>query len=121
MAKRKKISGSLEAKLLVESHCTCNVCWHSKEVEIHHIVPVELGGENTEANLIVVCLNCHSAVHTKKDMARNLKPKTLLLYKETWLDLLKRYPSFPSQITDKENDTKTIRSIFAQGHRRAML
>ena len=53
-------------------------------------------------------------------MARNLKPKTLLLYKETWLDLLRRYPSFPVQIADKENDMATIRAILAQGHRRAL-
>ena len=44
MTKRKKIPGALEAKLLVESRNTCNICWRSKEVEIHHIVPVELGG-----------------------------------------------------------------------------
>ena len=120
MAKRKKIPEDLESKLLVESRNTCNICWESKEVEIHHIVPVELDGDNSEGNLIVVCRNCHSVAHTKKEMARNLKPKTLLLYKETWLDLLSRYPSFPSQIAEKENDLQTIRDILKNGHRRAL-
>lgn len=120
VAKRKKIPDTLEAQLLVESRNTCNVCWQSKEVEIHHIVPVELGGDNSEANLIVVCRNCHSVAHTKKEMARNLKPKTLLLYKETWLDLLRRYPTFPPALGEKENDLQTIREILKQGHRRAL-
>lgn len=120
MAKRKKIPEKLEAQLLVESRNACNICWQSKEVEIHHIVPVKLGGDNSEGNLIVACRNCHSVAHTKKEMARNLRPKTLLLYKETWLDLLRRYPSFPSAIGEKENDLQTIREILKQGHRRAL-
>lgn len=120
MAKRMKIPDNLEAKLLVESRNTCNICWESKEVEIHHIIPVELDGDNTEDNLIVVCRNCHSVAHTKKQMARNLKPKTLQLYKETWLDLLRRYPSFPTDIVNRENDFETIRDILKQGHRRAL-
>ncbi len=120
VAKRKKIPDSQESKLLVESRNTCNICWQSKEVEIHHIVPVKLGGDNSEGNLIAACRNCHSVAHTKKEMARNLKPETLLLYKESWLDLLRRYSTLPSAIGEKENDLQTIRDILKQGHRRAL-
>jgi hypothetical protein len=118
--KRSPIPEELEAKLLVESRNTCNICWKSKEVQIHHIIPVEFGGDNSEDNLIVVCLNCHSDVHTQRDMARNLKPRTIRLYKETWLDLLARYPLVPANLADEQNDLRTIREILQQGHRRGL-
>ena len=120
ISNRKAIPSDLEAKLLVESRNTCNLCWRSREVQIHHIFAVELGGDNSEENLIVVCLNCHSEAHTKKEMARNLKPQTLRLYKETWLDLLRRYPLAPLTLLEEENDVKTILEILRQGHRRAL-
>lgn len=118
--KRIRIPPELEAKLLVESRNTCNLCWKSREVQIHHIDPVEEGGDNSEENLIVVCLNCHSEAHTAKHMARNLKSQTLRLYKETWLDLLRRYPFGPPSSEADENDIKTIRQILQQGYRRAL-
>jgi hypothetical protein len=120
MTKKKSIPEDLAAKLLVESRKTCNICWKSKEVQIHHITPIESGGNNSEDNLIVLCLNCHSAVHTKRLISRNVHPTTLRLYKETWLDLISRYPLLPHNIIDQENDLDTIREILKQGHRRAL-
>lgn len=117
---RKPIPADLEAKLLVESRDTCNICWKNREVQIHHIIPVELGGDNADENLIVVCLNCHSEVHTKRELARNLKPQTLRLYKETWLDLLRRYPFLRTAVPQEEGDIKTLQEILKQGHRRAL-
>jgi hypothetical protein len=120
MMKKQTIPKDLAAKLLVESRKTCNICWKSREVQIHHITPIELGGDSSEDNLIVVCLNCHSAVHTRSSMSRNLPPPTLRLYKETWLDLVRRYPLLPDNIIDQDNDLRTIREILKQGHRRAL-
>ncbi len=117
---RTPIPGDTEAKLLVESRNTCNLCWRSCEVQIHHIMPIEFGGDNAEENLIVVCLNCHSEAHTKKDLARNLKPQTLRLYKETWLDLLRRYPLLKTAVPQEEGDIKTLEEVLKQGHRRAL-
>jgi 5-methylcytosine-specific restriction endonuclease McrA len=30
---------------------------------VHHKVPVELGGRDTLANLVLVCQNCHVLAH----------------------------------------------------------
>lgn len=127
MNSRSKGSGSklslpqLEAKLLVASRHTCCICWKSKEVQIHHIVPKELGGDDSEDNLIVICLNCHSEAHTRKDMARNLSPLTLKLYRETWLDLVRRFPCDPAAAAiHAETDLTIIRSVLKAAHRRAL-
>jgi hypothetical protein len=115
---RKPIPAELEAKLLVESRYTCNICWKSQEVQIHHIDPVEEGGDNSEENLIVLCLNCHSKTHTTREMARNVRPHHLRLFKETWLECVRRDP-LATNVTDN-NDVDTIYKILRQGHRRAL-
>ncbi len=117
---RTNIPEDLVAKMLVESRNTCNVCWKSKETQIHHMTPVEQGGDNGEDNLIVLCLNCHSVAHSRKAMARNLSPRTLRLYKETWLDYVRRHPLCEEGAIHEEHDLKTIRDILKQGHRRAL-
>ncbi len=117
---RKRIPEAIESKLLVESRNTCCICWRSREVQIHHIIPVALGGDNSESNLMVACLNCHSEAHTQKEMAKNLKPRTLRLYKETWLDLVRRHPLVEQSLAEQENDVNTIQEILRQGHRRSL-
>ncbi len=34
-----------------------------KELRVHHVVPLSLGGSNELRNLITVCINCHKFVH----------------------------------------------------------
>jgi hypothetical protein len=115
----RNIDQKVEAKLLVESRNTCCVCWRSQEVQIHHILPISEGGDNSEDNLIVLCLNCHSQVHTKKSMAKNYTQETLRLYKTTWIDLIKQYP-FKDDIINERNEIDIIRQILCNGDRRAL-
>jgi hypothetical protein len=114
---RKNLPKNLEAKLLVESKHTCNICWIEKNVQIHHINGDH--SDDSEDNLIVIGLECHSKVHTKRDMARNYIPETLRLYKATWIDLIKRYP-FESIYINEKNDIKIIENILSQSNRRAL-
>ena len=89
MSIRQSYSKEIEAKLLVESNHTCNICKKNKDVQIHHIN--EDSSDSSEENLIVVCLNCHSAVHTKRSLAKNYSPETLRLYKKIWTDSVRKY------------------------------
>ena len=43
----------------------CQVCGISAKpvLAIHHVIPVELGGRATLANLTTLCANCHRMVH----------------------------------------------------------
>ena len=117
---REKIPEDLVARLMVESRSVCNLCWQRKAEHVHHIAPVAEGGDNSEENLILLCTPCHQDVHTTRRMARNITPTTLRLYKETWLDLVRRYPLLPHDITQKENDIEIIQGILRQGDRRAL-
>lgn len=43
----------------------CSVCNYPfpDALSVHHKVPVELGGRDTLANLVLVCQNCHVLAH----------------------------------------------------------
>ena len=50
-------------------------------LQVHHIRPQAQGGTDEPDNLIALCLNCHSSVHTKAGMARNFTFDELKLHK----------------------------------------
>lgn len=37
------------------------------EIEYHHVVPLESGGNDIESNLAPLCYECHSMVHFQKE------------------------------------------------------
>ena len=117
MSKRQPYSKEIESKLLVESKHTCNICWKNKDVQIHHIN--KDSSDSSEDNLIVICLNCHSAVHTERHMAKNYSPETLRLYKTTWTELVRKYP-FENDYINEKSDIKIIQFILEQSDRRAL-
>lgn len=48
----------------------CECCSYGKDVpdlmgvfQVHHIVPVQYGGDDSKGNLILLCHNCHKLVH----------------------------------------------------------
>lgn len=41
----------------------CATCGDTKNIEIHHIVPIALGGNNEYFNLIYMCHDCHIKLH----------------------------------------------------------
>jgi 5-methylcytosine-specific restriction endonuclease McrA len=74
----------LETKLLCDSMHLCNVCKESGVI-IHHIIPVEEGGQAEEENLVVLCPNHHRQAHSKSILARDLRPEHLREYKHRHL------------------------------------
>lgn len=65
-AKRKKIPDALRQVVLMEAgyKCANPTCRHILTLELHHIIWVKDGGENTQDNLLALCPNCHS-LHTQ--------------------------------------------------------
>lgn len=41
----------------------CYNCGSDKAVELHHVVPLKLGGTNNISNIVVLCHKCHMAAH----------------------------------------------------------
>lgn len=69
--KKTRLKGGWQAVVLDYLGAVCVYCSSTERLHIHHIVPMSRGGENTMANLEVVCNGCHHAVHK----AWNLMPR----------------------------------------------
>lgn len=41
----------------------CQRCPSTKELDVHHIIPLSRGGNNLKTNLIVLCHTCHKKRH----------------------------------------------------------
>ncbi len=62
--KHNAMSAKLRRSILASHYWTCDNCgYHGKDLHVHHIVPIALGGSNEESNLSVLCVGCHSKVH----------------------------------------------------------
>ena len=45
----------------------CQICKESKKLTIHHKRPRSQGGTNNDSNLILLCKNCHDAIHGRRE------------------------------------------------------
>lgn len=70
-------------QLLSDCGRRCCICrrFQPLSLQMHHIQPQADGGTDAPDNLIALCLNCHSSVHTKAGMARNFTFDELKLHK----------------------------------------
>lgn len=69
---------------LIELFGGCVVCGFDYKpiLEIHHVVPVSLGGGNDIDNLYPLCPNCHSITH---NLASDSADKYGVDYVDEWL------------------------------------
>jgi hypothetical protein len=74
-----EIPSDLVDKMMVSSARHCCICrrFRPTKLQVHHIVERNQGGTNDEDNLIVICLTCHSDVHTKVPFARRFSVEEL--------------------------------------------
>ena len=79
--KRQSIAKEIKESLLRESNYQCLICGSENFLEIHHIIQLSLGGDNSLQNLIVLCPTCHVAI----DRA-NISPEFLLKIKHRWVE-----------------------------------
>lgn len=88
MVNRRKISEELIDKLLFETNRTCCICTTpGKDVQIHHID--QISSNNEYDNLVVLCLSCHSDVHTKRGFGRNWTYGQIQRHKNEWIERVK--------------------------------
>lgn len=64
-AKRIRIEQVSLRKRILKLIDHCEICGDTtKEIlQVHHIIPVKVGGTNSANNLIVLCPNCHCKAH----------------------------------------------------------
>lgn len=44
--------------------CECSICGKIAMCEMHHKIPLSLGGSNEKSNIIPLCYDCHVELHT---------------------------------------------------------
>lgn len=49
-------------KTMITSDSVCAKCGSKENLELHHMFPVLIGGDNDERNLIILCHDCHREV-----------------------------------------------------------
>lgn len=67
--KRIEANRPLLKKGTTNEHGLCCVnCGRLESIELHHIVPLFLGGENRPSNIVPLCHSCHMAAHHGRNM-----------------------------------------------------
>lgn len=58
-------NGNCVKRLIKRFNYECQICGEKNKytVEIHHIIPLKIGGKNDITNLVCLCANCHRKVH----------------------------------------------------------
>ena len=66
--RREKNNGNAEKKKIRQeqtklkrkiNQCICYRCGSASNLEIHHMIPVSMGGTNADGNVIILCHKCH--------------------------------------------------------------
>ena len=62
---RDEWAGTSAARIMAERNLgkVCFNCGSDKGIELHHVVPLKLGGTNNLSNIVVLCHRCHCAAH----------------------------------------------------------
>jgi len=59
----KSITGKYKEYILRLDNNRCRLCGYEEDLQIHHLTPKILGGNNTVRNLITLCVPCHGLLH----------------------------------------------------------
>jgi 5-methylcytosine-specific restriction endonuclease McrA len=57
--RRQKIPGDVKARVWERDGGQCSACASTRDLEFDHIIPLKLGGSNTERNLQLLCAECN--------------------------------------------------------------
>jgi predicted nucleotidyltransferase len=88
-------------KALLDSKRSCCIChkFCGVKIELHHIVQVSEGGENTYDNCIPLCLDCHAEVKAYNDKhpkGKKYRESELRQHRDRWYKKVR--DSIPHQI-----------------------
>jgi len=62
-AESEKVSPAKRDRI-IERNGKCRRCGASKQLRVHHIIPIAFGGESESENLVTLCESCHQDAHS---------------------------------------------------------
>src|ERR1041384_3841592 len=85
-----EIPSELVDRMRVKCRRRCCICRRFKPIhlQVHHIDERSKGGTNEEDNLIVICLTCHTDVHTTVPFTRRFTVNELKLHRDSLIQAL---------------------------------
>ncbi|MFA6598411.1 MAG: hypothetical protein WCS69_11850 [Ignavibacteriaceae bacterium] len=87
---RPPISDKIVSELIYDSKMICCICRESnRPIIIHHIIPWNESHDNSEENLVVLCLEHHDLAHTRKELSINLTANHIRNAKDQWIDFVR--------------------------------
>ena len=58
-------------RLIEEANYQCELCGRKRgQLEIHHIIPFSLTGDDSDDNLIVLCQSCHTRLTPRSKLTK---------------------------------------------------
>ena len=57
-------------KKIVKENDKCELCGSKRNLEAHHIIPIALGGEDIDENILCVCEKCHTLLTPRKYLTK---------------------------------------------------
>lgn len=93
------ISKATRRKLEITWNYQCAVCSKTDYLEMHHIIPRAEGGTDDYDNLILLCAECHAAIHKRAYNKERYKHNTSIEYEKA-IPILDDY--FANRIGAKE-------------------
>jgi hypothetical protein len=94
---------ALKLKVKRRAHFQCCLC-HALGVEVHHVVPTEYGGPDTEDNAAPVCPTCHETYG-----ANPLKRKFIREARDFWFEICAKRFAGDKDILDRiAKQTETV-------------
>jgi len=100
MHENRGLSPILRRDILDRDNYACQKCRFedktAKTLEVHHIIPQFLGGDDKIDNLITLCSDCHHfAPNTKKDFEEYVGDEcngTMTIFLKAWNKCRKEHP-----------------------------
>lgn len=116
---RQPIADDVFERLVKETELHCCFCWDIKKEQpiiIHHIEEYNQTQDNNYNNLIVLCLNHHGEIHTKRQISQQNFPKIRQLdQKEKWIEALRDYRAGKRSAPGSETKDDNINVVNSPG------
>ena len=108
---RRSVSGTTQKKIYAKYDNQCAECGADEDLNLHHIIPIKDGGDNSEGNLILLCAGCHQKKHSP-DTIYGQEPQSR--YQPSYTDTDTDTNADPNPDRDGDSDSDKKREGYAQ-------